>query len=100
MPGTTPASALFQRVRAVLGAANVADQDPELDTTPARRQQPLFGGKTADPGKVLAAALRTVDGSVWLDAGPATDLGIGSEFIASAANSARQKVQLPVTRLD
>jgi len=84
MPANTPASVLFQRVRAVLDAGNVPDQDPELDTTAARRQQPLFGGTAADSGKVRAAAIRSADaGRVWLDIGRVSGIGVGSEFTAS-----------------
>jgi hypothetical protein len=101
MPANTPASVLFQRVRAVLDAGNVPDQDPELDTTAARRQQPLFGGTAADSGKVRAAAIRSADaGRVWLDIGRVSGIGVGSEFTASIPNSKGQTVQLRISSLE
>ena len=65
LPADTPASLVYERVKAVLEGSNVPDQDPDLDATAARRQQPLFGGAAAKSGKIRAAALGTADdGSV------------------------------------
>ncbi len=60
-------------------------RNPILDASAPRRQQPLFGGLAADSGKVRAAALRTdADGSVWLDIGRVSGIGVGSEFVSSS----------------
>ena len=60
------------------------DQDPDLDATAARREQPLFGGAAAKSDKVRAAALGTNDdGVVSLDIGRASGLGVGSEFTST-----------------
>ena len=101
MPADTPTSVVYERVKAVLEGGNVPDQEPDLDATAARREQPLFGGAAAKSDKVRAAALGTNDdGSVSLDIGRASGLGVGSEFTATAPNSAGQTVQLRITSLD
>ena len=98
MPANTPAAVLYERVRAVLEGNSVSAQEPDLDATAARRKEPLFGGKAADSGKVHAAALMTDgEGSVWLDIGRVSGVGIGSEFTAMAPNSKGQTVQLRIT---
>ena len=84
LPADTPASLVYQRVKAVLEGGSVPDQEPDLDATAARRQQPLFGGTAADSGKIRTAALKTDDdGSVWLDIGHVSGVGVGSEFTAT-----------------
>ena len=101
LPADTPASLVYERVKAVLEGSNVPDQEPDLDATAARREQPLFGGAAAKSDKIRAAALGTNDdGSVSLDIGRASGLGVGSEFTATTPNSAGQKVQLRITSLD
>jgi hypothetical protein len=101
LPADTPASLLYQRVKAVLEGGGVPDQEPDLDATAARRRQPLFGGASRDSGKVRCASLRTnEDGTVWLDIGRVSGIGIGSEFTATAPNSKGQAVQLRVTSLE
>jgi hypothetical protein len=83
LPAGTPASVIYQRVKAVLEGGGVPGQEPDLDATAARRQQPLFAGTAADSGNVHTAALMTgEDGSVWLDIGRVSGAGIGSEFTA------------------
>jgi hypothetical protein len=100
MPANTPASLVYQRVKAVLEGGSVPDQEPDLDASAERRQQPLFGGKTADSGKIRTAALQTDDsGSVWLDIGRVSGVGVGSEFTATVADSKGQTVKLRVTDL-
>lgn len=100
LPSDTPASLLYERVRAVLEGGSVPDQEPDLDATAARRRQPLFGGAAADSGKVRAAALQTDDdGSVWLDIGRVSGIGVGSEFTAMIPDSKGQTVTLRVTGL-
>jgi hypothetical protein len=101
LPAAATASLVYQRVRAVLEGGSVPDQEPDLDATPARRQQPLFGGNAADSGKVRTAALNTDDnGSVWLDIGRVSGIGIGSEFTSAFLNAKGQTVRLRVSSLE
>jgi len=101
MPADTPSSVVYERVKAVLEGSNVPDQEPDLDATAERREQPLFGGVAAKSDKVRAAALGTNDdGSVSLDIGRASGLGVGSEFTATSPNSAGQTVQVRITSMD
>jgi hypothetical protein len=101
LPADTPASVVYERVKAVLEGSNVPDQEPDLDAAAARREQPLFGGAAAKSNEIRAAALGTNDdGTVSLDIGRASGLGVGSEFTATVPNSAGQKVQLRITSLD
>jgi hypothetical protein len=81
LPADTPASLVYERVRAVLEGSDVPDQEPDLDANEARREQPLFGGVAAKSGKVRTTALGTnSDGGVSLDIGQVAGLGVGSEF--------------------
>jgi hypothetical protein len=101
MPANTPASLVYQRVKAVLEGGSVPDQEPDLDATAARREQPLFGGTAATSGKLRTAALQTDDnGSVWLDIGRVSGVGVGSEFTAISPNSKGQTVILHVAELE
>ncbi len=101
LPADTPSSIVYERVKAVLEGSNVPDQEPDLDATVERREQPLFGGVAAKSDKVRAAALGTNDdGSVSLDIGRASGLGVGSEFTATIPNSAGQTVQVRITSMD
>ena len=101
LPANAPASVVYQRVKAVLEGNGVSDQEPDLDASSARRQQPLFGGQAADSGKVLTAALKTdEDGLVWLDIGRVSGIGPGSEFTSTAETGAGKGVVLRVHELD
>jgi hypothetical protein len=101
LPADTPATLVYQRVKAVLEGGDVPDQDPELDATAARRQQPLFGGAAAGSSKVRTAALKTDDdGSVGLDIGQVSGIGVGSEFTAVTPDSNGQATILRVTQLN
>jgi hypothetical protein len=101
LPAGTPAAVVYQRVKAVLEGGSVPDQEPDLDATAARRRQPLFGGAAADSGKVRAAALQTGDdGSVWLDIGSVSGIGVGSEFTSMILDSKDRTVTLRVTSLE
>ncbi|MGA2569236.1 MAG: caspase family protein [Terracidiphilus sp.] len=101
LPADTPASLVYERVKAVLEGSNVPDQEPDLDAAAARREQPLFGRTAAKSDKILAASLGTEDdGSVSLDIGRASGLGVGSEFTASVPGSTGQKALLRITSLD
>ncbi|MGD0901764.1 MAG: caspase family protein [Terracidiphilus sp.] len=101
LPVATPAAVVYQRVKAVLEGGSVPDQEPDLDATAARRRQPLFGGAAADSSKVRAAALQTdEDGSVWLDIGSVSGIGVGSEFTSMIPDSKGRTVTLRVTSLE
>jgi len=101
LPADTPSSVVYERVKAVLEGSNVPDQEPDLDATASRRDQPLFGGAASKSDKVRAAALGiNDDGSVSLDIGRASGLGVGSEFTASTPKSAGQTVLLRITSMD
>jgi Caspase domain len=83
LPADAPASIVYQRVKAVLEGSSAASQNPDLDATAARRQQPLFGGAASptDAGKVRAAVIKSdPNGTVQLDAGRVSGIGVGSEF--------------------
>ena len=100
LPANASASLVYQRVKAVLESGSIPDQEPDLDATAARRQQPLFGGAAADSGKIRAAALQTDDnGSVWLDIGRVSGVGVRSEFTATSLDKKGQTVVLKVTDL-
>jgi hypothetical protein len=100
LPADTPASIVYERVKAVLEGSDVPNQDPDLDATAARREQPLFGGAAEKSNKIRAAALGTGDdGSISLDIGRVSGLGVGSEFASLTPNSGGQMVQLRITSL-
>jgi hypothetical protein len=83
LPADTPASLVYERIRAVLEGSNVPNQEPDLDAGATRRQQPLFGGAAAASTKVRTAALGTSEsGTVTLDIGQVSGVGVGSEFTA------------------
>jgi Caspase domain len=98
LPADTPASIVYQRVRAVIGNEDVPDEDPDLDATAQRREQPLFGGAAADSGNIRTAVLGTQGGTVWLDVGRVSGIGAGTEF--TSTNNGGEKIQLRVTALD
>lgn len=101
LPANAPASLVYQRVKVVLEGGSVPDQEPDLDATQARRQQPLFGGLAADSGKIRTAALETDDsGAVWLDIGRVSGVGVGSEFTATTPDGKGQPVVLRVAELE
>jgi Caspase domain len=98
LPANAPSSVIYQRVKAVLEGSGVPDQEPDLDATAARRQQPLFGGVAADSGKVTTAALSTGnDGSVLLDIGRVSGIGIGSEFTSTIKDAQSRSIKLRIT---
>jgi hypothetical protein len=100
LPANASASVVYQRVKAVLEGNGVSDQEPDLDASQARRQQPLFGGQAADSGKVLTAALKTdEDGLVWLDIGRVSGIGPGSEFTSTAEAGAAKGLIVRVNEL-
>jgi len=101
LPADTPASLVYERVRAVLEGNSVPDQEPDLDATEARRQQPLFGGAAAKCNKVRATALgANSDGDVSLDIGQAAGLGAGSEFTSEQPGKDGKPVVLRIRELN
>jgi hypothetical protein len=101
LPADTPASLLYQRVRAVLEGSEIPDQEPDLDAGAARRGQPLFGGMASASGRIRAAAIKTgEDGSVWLDIGRVAGIGEGSEFTSVVPGPAGESVRLRVNALE
>jgi Caspase domain len=100
LPANAPASVVYQRVKAVLEGNGVSDQEPDLDASAKRRQEPLFGGQAANSGKVLTAALKTDDdGAVWLDIGRVSGVGPGSEFTSTAETGPSKGIVLRVSDL-
>jgi hypothetical protein len=100
LPADAPASLVYERVKAVLEGSNVPNQDPDLDASQARRQQPLFGGDAAKSSKMRTAALGTGDdGSVTLDIGRVSGVGVGSEFTSIDAIAGSKTLQLRITEL-
>jgi hypothetical protein len=80
LPSNRPSADVFKRlVVAMEVAPGAAHQQPELDTSVARRQQPLFGG-IAGSGPPTAAIVSVDSAGIVLDIGAAADIGPGSEF--------------------
>ncbi len=101
LPADTPASVVYERVKAVLEGSDVPDQEPDLDATAERREQPLFGGSAAKSDKVRAAALgANDDGSISLDIGRAAGVGVGSEFTSTTPTNTGQTVLIRITSID
>jgi hypothetical protein len=100
LPADSSSSLVYQRVKAVLEGGSVPDQEPDLDASAERRQQPLFGGKAADKGKIRTAALQTDDSGVLLDIGRVSGVGVGSEFTSTSPDSQGLTVKLKVAELE
>jgi hypothetical protein len=80
LPSNRPAEDIFKRLLVTMEIAHGAThQQPELDTSVARRQQPLFGG-IAGNGPPTAAIVSADATGIILDIGAAADIGPGSEF--------------------
>jgi hypothetical protein len=95
LPANIPAIDLWKRVQVDLEVQGFSDQQPSLDGTKQRKEQPLFGGE-AEQGKVRAAVVSVDEDSIVLDIGSISDIGIGSEFVALAQGPG-EKVTLRVT---
>ncbi len=101
LPANAPASVVYQRVKAVLEGNGVSDQEPDLDASAKRRQEPLFGGQSASSGKVLTAAIKADDdGQVWLDIGQVSGIGVGSEFTTMGDSDKPTAVKIRVAGLE
>lgn len=101
LPADTPASLVYQRVKAILEGSGFPEQEPDLDANATRRAQPLFGGaaNSANSDKVRTAALKVDDdGSVWLDIGMVSGIGPGSEFTAINTAAGAPPVKLRIDK--
>ncbi len=99
LPADAPASVVYQQVNAALEGNGIADQVPSLDAAAARRQQPLFGGASAQ-GKFRAAVISVADdGSIELDSGRLAGIGPGSTFVSFGVTDQSKVVTLKVTDL-
>jgi hypothetical protein len=94
LPANIPALDLWKRVQVDLEVQGFSDQQPALDGSKQRRQQPLFGGE-ADQGKVRATVVSVDEDGVVLDIGSISDIGAGSEF-APLAQQPGGKVTLQI----
>lgn len=100
LPADAPASVVYQRVKAVLEGSGVSDEEPDMDATAKRRQEPLFGGKATSADKVMTAAIMTDEaGAVWLDIGRVSGVGPRSEFASVNTSGGAAGVKLRVTNL-
>jgi hypothetical protein len=95
LPANIPANDLWKRVQVDLEVQGFSDQQPVLDGTKQRREQPLFAGE-AGSDKVRAAVIHVDDDGVVLDIGSVSDIGTGSEFVALAQGQG-EKVTLRIT---
>ncbi len=95
LPANIPAIDLWKRVQVALEVQGFSDQQPSLDGSKQRKEQPLFGGE-AEKGKVRAAVVSVDDDGVVLDIGSVADIGTGSEFVALAQGQG-EKVTLRTT---
>jgi hypothetical protein len=95
LPANIPAIDLWKRVQVDLEVQGFSDQQPVLDGSKQRKEQPLFGGE-AEKGKVRAAVLKVDEDGIVLDIGSVADVGVGSEFLALAQGPA-DKVTLRIT---
>jgi hypothetical protein len=80
LPSNRPSEDIFKRLVVTMEVApGATHQQPELDASVARRQQPLFGG-VAGSGPPTAAIVTADAAGAILDIGAAADIGPGSEF--------------------
>ena len=95
LPSNRPSSDVFKRLVVTMEVApGAAHQQPELDTSVTRSQQPLFGG-IAGSGPPTAAIVSADAAGVVLDIGAAADIGPGSEFTQlTESNSVRAVLQV------
>jgi hypothetical protein len=95
LPSNRPSADVFKRlVVAMEVAPGATHQQPELDTSVTRRQQPLFGG-IAGSGPPTAAIVSADAAGVVLDIGAAADIGPGSEFTQlTESNSVRAVLEV------
>jgi hypothetical protein len=96
LPANRPASDVFKRLQVAMELApGATNQQPELDTSTARKEQPLFGG-SAGSGPTTAAIVSADAKGVVLDAGAIADIGKGSEFTELTGTNG-ERIVLQVT---
>jgi hypothetical protein len=101
LPADAPAALVDQQVTAALEAAGVQDQTPSLDAVGNRRDQPIFGGVSATPGKLSAFAVGSdPEGNVVLDTGRLASIGPGSTFVSVQPDAKGRTILLKVKKLD
>jgi hypothetical protein len=95
LPADRSAADVFKRLVVVMESSPGASfQQPAMDSSVARRQQPLFGG-AAGSGPPTAAIVSADAAGVVLDIGAASDIGPGSEFTElTASNGVRAVLQV------
>jgi hypothetical protein len=80
LPANRPASDVFKRLQIAMELApDAARQQPELDTSIIRKEQPLFGG-AAGSGPPTTTIVSVDANDVLLDIGTVANIGPGSEF--------------------
>jgi hypothetical protein len=96
LPADRPVSDVFSRLQVSMELApNSIHQQPEMDTLPERRRQPIFGGEAAN-GPTTAAVVNVLPEGVLLDIGIVADIGPGSIF-ASMPSAGGTPIKLTVT---
>jgi hypothetical protein len=97
LPADRPVSDVFSRLQVSMELAqNSIHQQPEMDTSPERRRQPIFGGEAAS-GPTTAAVEAVNSDGVLLDIGIVADIGAGSIF-TTLPDSNRTPIELKVTK--
>ena len=96
LPEDRPVTDVFSRLQVSMELApDSIHQQPEIDTTPERRRQPIFGGEAAHGPSTAAVVQVTSDGAL-LDIGIVADIGPGSIFTSMPIPNGRP-VELKVT---
>jgi len=97
LPADRPVADVFSRLRVSMELApNSIHQQPEMDTSPERRRQPIFGGEVAS-GPTTAAVVSALPEGILLDTGIVADIGPGSIF-TSRPGVIGTPIELKVTR--
>src|SRR5579884_1656644 len=92
------ANDVYKRVKVVMEAMGLRDQQPVLDATDARKREPLLGGNGNSAAARVAVAAVEKDGSIVLDSGIAGDIGPGSEL--KRVDGGANPVCIRVTKVD
>jgi hypothetical protein len=95
LPANRPVSDVFKRLQVAMELApGATNQQPQLDASDIRKEQPLFGGK-AGSGPLTAAIVSADARGVVLDVGAIADIGKGSEFTElTETNGVRAVLQI------
>jgi hypothetical protein len=98
LPADRPSDDVFKRLEIAMELTpDAVAQQPALDASVTRRQQPLFGG-SAGSGPPTAAIVSADDTGVVLDIGAFADIGPASEFTELTGSNGVRAV-LKVTQL-